>query len=186
MNASNKPRQLDTIAQGRHLRLVKRDRWEFVQRTAASGVVIIVAMTPEGNVLFVEQYRAPVDARVIEFPAGLAGDLPGAEDEAMEEAAMRELLEETGYQAERIHRVFVGSSSAGLTDETTTFFLAEDLRRVAPGGGDETEAITLHEVPLSGVDGWLESAAERGCMVGARVYAGLYFLKRRLGSLDGG
>ncbi len=149
MNAGNESRQLETIAQGRHLRLVRRDRWEFVQRTAASGVVIVVAMTPEGNVLFVEQYRAPVDARVIEFPAGLAGDLPGAEDEPLEEAAMRELLEETGYRAERVLRVFVGSSSAGLTDETTTFFLAEDLRKVAPGGGDDSEEITMHEVPLS-------------------------------------
>ena len=106
-------------------------------------------LTEQREVLLVEQFRPPVQAHVIEFPAGLAGDIAGQEHEPLVEAARRELLEETGYEAREIHEVFTGPSSAGLTDECITFLVATGLHKVAAGGGDEHESIVVHAVPLA-------------------------------------
>lgn len=167
---------VETIARGRFLNLMKRGTWEYASRTGAADVVIVVPLTSEGKLIFVEQFRPPVGRRVIEFPAGLAGDDSGREDEALEEAARRELEEETGYRAGRLHHAFTGPSSAGLTDEITTIFLASELERVADGGGVGGEDITVHEVPLVDVDTWLADQRRQGSYVAARVYAGLYLL----------
>ena len=169
--------QTKVIAQTRHLRLVERGGWSFATRPNANGVVCIVALTDEGKVLLVEQHRPPVDCKVIELPAGLAGDLPSLPDEALEVAASRELLEETGYRAKHLRRRAVVTSSAGLTDEVVTMFVAEGLEKIAPGGGDEREEIVVHEVPLTEVDNWLARAATTGKLIDGRVYAGLYFLR---------
>jgi ADP-ribose pyrophosphatase len=167
------------IAEGRFATLLSRDGWEFVRRKNASGIVLIIAMTPESKVLFVEQFRPPVAARVIELPAGLAGDIQGQEDEDLAVAAHRELEEETGYRAEHMERITEGPISAGLSDELITIFLGKNLERVGPGGGDESEDITIHEVPLSDVNEWLESQQRSGVLVDPKVYAGLYFLATR-------
>ena len=108
----------EVLASGRFLRLVRRDGWEWAERTNTSGVVVIAALTPAGEVLLVEQERLPVGARVLEMPAGLAGDVAGAEDEALAEAARRELVEETGWDAERMEEVTSGPVSAGMTSES--------------------------------------------------------------------
>lgn len=167
----------DLLYESRYLRLLRRGTWEYAQRVTAKGVVIIAAMTPERKVLLVEQFRPPVNVRVIELPAGLAGDVAGAEDEALLEAARRELLEETGYEAATLRHLCDCTTSAGLTDETAALFLAEGLRKVAPGGGDESEDIVVHEVPLSKVDDWLQAKIAAGCLIGTPVFVGLYFLK---------
>ena len=64
-------------------------------------------MTAEDQkLLLVEQYRIPVHAQTIELPAGIIGDEPGGSaDEAHAEAARRELIEETGYEAGNIKMV---------------------------------------------------------------------------------
>ena len=49
--------------------------------------------------LLVEQHRPPVNQTVLELPAGLVGDLSNQPLENLEQAAKRELLEETGYHA---------------------------------------------------------------------------------------
>lgn len=168
----------EIMAEGRFLRLVREDGWEWAERTRISGVVVVAAVTPEGNVLLVEQHRPPVGGRVLEMPAGLAGDIAGQEDEALETAARRELEEETGYTAARIDRITAGPVSAGLTSESLTFFVAHDLRRIGPGGGDASEDIEVHEVPLDEVDEWLAARAREGVPADPKVYAGLYFLRR--------
>ena len=165
----------EIMAEGRYIRLVREGRWEYAQRTNASGVVVILALTPNDEVLFVEQYRVPVGARVIEFPAGLAGDIAGAEDEALSLAAARELEEETGWRAGRVEILTSGPVSAGMTSEILTFFRAYDLVRVSDGGGDETEDIVVHAVPLADVRQWLEQKRTDGVMADPKVYAGLFF-----------
>jgi ADP-ribose pyrophosphatase len=121
----------------------------------------------------VEQFRAPMDARVIELPAGLA-DVIDDRDEPLEEAARRELLEETGYQARQLVRLFHGPASPGLTSEDMTFFLAGDVQRVGPGGGDGHESIRVHAVPLPDVERWLQQRSTEGYLVDVKIYAGLY------------
>jgi len=139
---------------------------------------LIAAVTPEQNVILVEQYRIPVGARTLELPAGIIGDEPGESDESHAAAARRELLEETGYEAEEMEEVVSGPSSSGLTSERVTLFLARNLKRVGEGGGIENENITVHEVPLSNVHTWLVAKAKTGVLIDPKVYAGLYFLSQ--------
>ncbi len=166
------------LCEGRFLRLVKCGRWEYADRTNSSGAAVIVAITTEGNLLLIEQYRIPVARRVIELPAGLAGDIPGHESEALATAAKRELLEETGYEAKRVTQLASGPPTAGLASEIVTFFLARDVRRVSAGGGDGHEEIQVHEVPLADAGKWLEQKATAGLLIDPKVYAGLYFATR--------
>jgi nicotinamidase/pyrazinamidase len=167
------------LAETSHLRLVRRNRWDFVQRHGATGVVTIAAVTADNRLLLVEQYRTPVDKRVVELPAGLAGD-DGDAEESLVTAARRELLEETGYEADDLQVAFEGPSSAGLTDEVVTFFVASRLRRTGSGGGTANEQITIYEVALEELDSWLHDRAAAGCLIDARLYTGVYLLRRFL------
>jgi ADP-ribose pyrophosphatase len=170
----NQQRDVEIIAETDHLRLVRRHGWEYVERKDICGIVAIVAVTSRGELLLVEQYRPPVDGCVIELPAGLAGDVLGEEEESLETAARRELLEETGYQAQKMVHLFHGPPSAGITSEELTFFLAEGLELVAAGGGDASEDITVHAVPLDRLAGWLKEQARLGKRIDVKVYAGLH------------
>lgn len=171
------PEPIRELWTGRHLDMVARGRWEFVRRKNTSGVVGIIAVTDAGRLVLIEQYRPPVGRRVVEVPAGLAGDLPGAQDESMIAAARRELLEETGYEAAEVSLLMEGISSAGLTDESVTLMLARGLKKVGPGGGDDTEDITVHEVPLEEVHAFVCGRLAAGATVDFKVYAGLYLLQ---------
>ena len=163
-----------TLWEGRYLNLVMRGSWEYVERRNITGIVCLVAVTDDRKLVLVEQYRPPVGKRVIELPAGLVGDVPGAEAEALETAARRELLEETGYRAGRLERLFDGAPSAGLCDEHITFFLATGLEKVGAGGGDDSEDIAVHEVPLAGLLDWLRARQAGGAIVDAKIFSPLY------------
>ncbi len=167
------------MASGKYLRLIRRGHWEYAERTGSIGAVTIVAVTPEQELLLVEQYRIPLSAGVIELPAGLSGDIAGEEHEALAAAARRELLEETGYEAAEMHWLTTGPTSAGLANEVVSFFLARGLIRVHDGGGDANENITVHRVPLASADDWLAAHAAEGRQIDPKIYAGLYFLQRQ-------
>jgi ADP-ribose pyrophosphatase len=164
------------LCTGKFLSLIREGHWEYVNRVNASGAAIIVAVTPEQKLLLVEQFRIPCHARTIELPAGITGDHPEAKDETQTAAARRELLEETGWWAETMRPLTTGPASSGLTSEQVTFFLATGLQRRGAGGGVGHESITVHEVPVKEVEGWLQAAEFRGALVDPKVYAGLYFL----------
>src|SRR5688500_16928283 len=118
------------LASGKFLRLVRRGRWEYADRVNSSGAVVIVAVTDDGRLVLTEQHRLPLDRRVIELPAGLAGDEPGQSDEDFSLAARRELLEETGYECREMIELMTGPTSAGLSTEIVTMFLARGLSKV--------------------------------------------------------
>ena len=165
---------MNIIAEGRHVRLVHRNGWEYAERVGVSGVVLIVAVNEDRELILVEQHRPPVDTSVIELPAGLAGDIPGEEDEALSRAASRELVEETGYEATEIKWLADAPPTAGMCSETATYFHATGLRRVGPGGGDDSEDITVHHVPLTSLRSWLKERQEEGRLVATSVFAGLF------------
>src|SRR3954466_1309706 len=142
---------IKTLYAGKHLAMVAMGKWEFVTRMTKNPAVAIVAITDDERVVLVEQFRIPAGEPVIEIPAGLSGDTPGTEGEPLLESAKRELLEETGYKASRWTELGRGYSSPGLSDELIAVFLAEDLAKVEPGGGDSQEKITIHEVPITGL-----------------------------------
>ncbi len=174
--------KIEVVAEAKHLRIVQRGTWEYAERRNISGIVAIVALTAKRELVLIEQFRPPVDRRVVELPAGLVGDVPGQEDESFESAAERELLEESGYQAKELTRLFHGPSSAGMSNEDITFYLARDVERVAAGGGDESEEITVHVVPLETVPSWLVGQAQAGKLVDLKVYAGLFAVREEIGA----
>jgi ADP-ribose pyrophosphatase len=166
------------LGEGKYLRLWDRDGWEYVERHSVRGIVAIIAITDDRRLVLVEQLRPALDARVIELPAGLVGDLAGAEHEDLAMAARRELLEETGYAAERMELIFHGPLSSGLSSSLITFYRAYGLKKVHAGGGDETEDIVVHEVPLAEADVWLAAQRARGYHVDPRLYVALYLAAR--------
>ena len=165
------------LCKGKYLDLIREDNWEYVKRTNCNGVVVIVPMTKDRKVILVEQFRKPVKARVIEFPAGLVNDKALQDSESLETAARRELLEETGYEAGHLTLMAGGPVSSGLSAEVVTFYRALDVIKKGPGGGDETESIEVHEVLLEEAERWFREMEQKGRLVDPKVYAGLYFLK---------
>jgi ADP-ribose pyrophosphatase len=170
------PHPRTTLFTGKFLALIKEGHWEYADRTHATDAVLILAVTAEQKMLLVEQYRIPVHARTIEFPAGIIGDEPGGANETHADAARRELLEETGYAAAQMEPLMTGPSCSGLTSERVTLFFASGLRRAGQGGGVAHEDIVVHEIPVAEVAAWLKTKAETGILIDPKVYAGLFFL----------
>jgi ADP-ribose pyrophosphatase len=163
--------------EGKWLRMVRKGSWEYVERTNANGIsVVIVAATPAGKLLFVEQTRVPIESKAIEMPAGLVGDSDAGESLLL--AAERELLEETGWRAGRLEYLMTGPSSAGMSNERMAFVRARELVREHDGGGDESEDILVHEVAIAQAPRWLAQKMAEGYEIDAKVWAGLYFLER--------
>ncbi|MGH8105480.1 MAG: NUDIX hydrolase [Arenimonas sp.] len=166
----------DLLYEGHYLRLKKRDNWEYAERTNAGSAVIIVAVTPDDNLLFVEQFRVPLNTNTIEMPAGLVGDLD--ENDTIEAAARRELLEETGWQADEVKVLMIGPSSAGMSTEMIAFARARKLTRIHAGGGDASENITVHEVPVKQAPRWLAQKMAEGYSMDPKLWAGLWLLDK--------
>lgn len=163
----------ELLYEGPWLRMLRRGRWEYVERTNGSGMaVIVVAVTPGRELLLVEQFRVPLQARAIELPAGLVGD----EDDAdtLVDAAHRELVEETGWAATAAEVLLTGPTSAGMSNERIAYVRATGLHRVGDGGGVDGEDITVHAVPLDEVPAWLQRKATEGCEIDLKLWGGLW------------
>ena len=166
----------ETLFEGEWLRLVRIGHWESCERTHAQGMaVIVIAVTPDDEVLFVEQYRVPLGARTIEMPAGLVGD-DRAED-TLAEAARRELIEETGWSPGRVDVLLVGPTSSGMSNERIAFVRALDLTRVGDGGGVDNEDITVHRVPRADAPAWLMRKHAEGFELDLKLWAGLWMIE---------
>ena len=132
----------------------RRATREVVERP---DTVSVLAVDDKGRVLFVRQYRYAVGRETLEIPAGTID--PG---ETPEEAARRELREETGYDCEELEPLITYYPAAGYSTEKMTIYLAKKLVP-APLVGDEesikAEAVAteeacriLTEQPLVGAD----------------------------------
>ena len=146
-----------------------------MRRVNANGAVMIVAVTEDGVLLLVEEYRVHLHALTIGLPAGISGD---EGEESTLQSARRELEEETGYRADAWTYLFTGPSSPGLTTEMVSFYLAEGLHQISEGGGVAHENITVHRIPLPLVHGWLMDQTGQGKVVDPKIFMGLYFLSR--------
>jgi ADP-ribose pyrophosphatase len=169
------PQPHKVVWEGKYLRVKVCGNWEYAERPNSPAGIVIIAVTPEGNLLLTEQYRVPMAKNVIELPAGLSGDESYGGEEFVT-AAKRELLEETGYEAADWQQLAGGPPSAGFSNEQVVFFLAKNLRKVASGGGHGSEKILIHHVPCKDVPRWLHQQAHDGLSIDPKIYAGLYFL----------
>ena len=166
-----------TLYEGDWLRLVRIDHWESCERTHGQGMaVIVIAVTPDDEVLFVEQFRVPLGSRTIEMPAGLVGD-DHAQD-TLEDAARRELIEETGWSPGKVEVLLVGPTSSGMSNERIAFVRARDLTKVGEGGGVDNENITVHTVPRSEAPRWLMQKHAEGFELDLKLWAGLWMIER--------
>ena len=177
MNTSD-PRRV--LAQGKYLRLVAQSGWEWVERTNASGAAVIAAVTDDACLVLVEQYRIPMQCRVLDLPAGLVGDDPGAASEPMIDAARRELYEETGFEGDDWQFAVSGPASPGLATEVYSLFVVRGVKKTGPGGGDARENIEVHVMPLAELDAWLAAKRQNGVMIDPKIYLGRCFLGRPL------
>jgi len=153
--------------EGKYLRIVRVGRWEFVERCSGVHAVVILA-EHDGKVILVEQPRTPLGERnCLELPAGLVGDEdPSA---TVEDTAIKELEEETGFTAERIEVIGEFYSSPGMVAESYTLVRAHGLRRVGEGGGTEHENIEVHLVPRDDIPAFVERKRAEGCGIDTKM-----------------
>lgn len=162
------------LSEGKFLGLYARGHWEYAARTNCTGAVGILPITDDHELILVEQFRIPLQAHVIEIPAGLAGDESEFSDESLAQTAARELLEETGYRAAKITPLISSPTSPGMTTEMVSFFAATQLTREHNGGGTEHEDIIVHRVPIAELDSWLEHQQANDRLVDVKIHACLY------------
>jgi ADP-ribose pyrophosphatase len=152
--------------EGKFVRALKRDKWEYASRTNNITAVVILAEY-EGKVILVDQPRVPPDCRCIELPAGLVGDNdPGA---TVESTAIKELEEETGFTAERVERLGEFYASPGMVSEGFTLVRAHGVRKIGEGGGDENEDINVHLVPRAEIPNFVVQKRAEGFGVDVKL-----------------
>ena len=169
--------EIETLFETKWIGVYRIGTWDFVKRPHSGEAVGILAITPENEIVLVEQMRIPVGNRVIEIPAGMIGDEPEFFGESVEETAARELMEETGYRAGKMEFLIRAPSSPGLSSEFMSIFLATELIRETDGGGTEHEDITVHHIPIAGLREWLAAKQSEGLNIDARLHAALWLAK---------
>ncbi len=164
----------ETLFESRWLGLYRIGNWEFARRPDSDAAVGILAITPQREIVLVEQFRIPMGKSVIEIPAGLVGDEPEFHGESLAATAARELLEETGYRAGKVTPLLSSPTSAGMTSEFTHLFHATELTREHDGGGVAGEKITVHHVPLDGLRAWSAGQEAAGKLIDFKIHAALW------------
>jgi ADP-ribose pyrophosphatase len=152
--------------EGKYIRVVREGRWEFVERCGGIQAVVIVAEY-DGRMVLIEQPRAPLGNRnCIELPAGLVGD---EDDKGVEETAIKELEEETGFTADRIEVIGEFFSSPGMVSEGFTLVRAHGLSRIGDGGGNEHEEIDVHLVTRADIPSFVERKRAEGAAIDTKL-----------------
>ena len=140
--------------------------WEYVKRTNSSqrsDGVEVVAFLDKKFLVAVAVYRYPVDAFVLEFPAGLMD----SEDSEPLETALRELKEETGYSARPQDLVFEGPmiyTDSWKSTESTKYIVLnlDSAQNPNPAQSlDSEEIIKVELIPLKNLASELQDLAQR-------------------------
>jgi 8-oxo-dGTP pyrophosphatase MutT (NUDIX family) len=137
------------------------------------GAVVVVPLLDRRTVVLVRQFRAAVDAELLEVPAGKR-DVAG---EAPEATAARELAEEIGYRPGRLRLLARFYNSPGFSDELSHLYLAEELEEVGrEAAGIEEGHMSVHQIDLDAVPGLIAT----GEIVDAKTIIGLTLTREHL------
>lgn len=104
--------------------------------------VNVIALTPDNEVILVEQYRFGIGEPTLEIPGGMVD--PG---ESPDEAVRRELLEETGYRTGSLTELGRVSANPAIQNNYTWCYLAENCRYEGADNPDPHEYIEVHKTP---------------------------------------
>ncbi len=170
--------EITELARGNFLRLAKRGRWEFVSRINCTGVVTAIPLTEDNELVLVKQFRIPINKETLEFPSGLIGDEVTEAAEDAVTAAERELFEESGYGAGNFKFLGQSAVSPGLTDETVSYVLATELKKIGMGGGVGDEHITVLTVPIEEIDSFLAENRAKGIIIDRKLEGGIRELEK--------
>ena len=179
----------ETLWEGSFLRAVKLiyedkngslRKWEAVERVNCEGIVAIVPVTSEGELILIRQFRPVLNNYVIEFPAGL-----NDRGESLAEAARRELIEETGQTTGEVIFLAEGPISSGLSTEMLTVFLAKGIGPASPEmlkrfPSDESEDIEIIRTPAADIHETLKNFREKGDFIDIKIYGLLELAKKHL------
>ena len=137
------------------------------------GAVTVVPVHRDGTVTLVRQYRAAVDAMVLEIPAGTRDK----DDESLEATARRELAEEAGLEASHWELLIGTWNTPGVSDQHTTIYLATGLSpcQSRPDGIEE-RYMTVETVRLADLDDLVAA----GSLKDETTVLGLYLARDRL------
>ncbi len=137
---------------------VREDRYRLEPAGAERDFVVldspdwvnVVALTDDGRVVLIRQYRHGIQRVTLEIPGGMvdAGESPQA-------AAVRELQEETGYVAGRVKFLGRVSPNPAIQNNSCHSFLAEDCRLTASPRPDPFERIEVLTRPLDEIPGMI-------------------------------
>jgi ADP-ribose pyrophosphatase len=153
----------EVMWQGKYIRAVKRGRWEYVSRVGDIRAVVIFAEF-EGKVILIDQTRIALGRRCLELPAGLVGDEdPNA---TVEETAVKELEEETGYTASSVERLGDFYASPGMLSEGFTLVRALGVR---PTGVAHEEDIVVHLVARADIPAFIEQKRAEGMAIDVKL-----------------
>ena len=132
------------------------------------GAVMIIPVFENGDVLVERQYRYPMRKVFVEFPAGKkdAGEAPL-------ETAQRELLEETGYTAQRYTHITDIHNALAYCDEVIHFYIAEDLHDSGQQKLDDNEFVQVMRVPLVELMNWIR----QGWVPDVKTQLGAFWLQ---------
>ena len=165
MNLDDLP-PVEVMWEGKFVRALRRGKWEYASRARDIRAVVILAEY-DGKVILVDQPRAGPDCRCVELPAGLVGDTDP--DATIEDTAIKELEEETGFTAERVERLGDFYSSPGMLAESFTLVRLHGVRKIGEGGGDESEDINVHLVARADIANFLEQKRAEGFGIDVRL-----------------
>lgn len=171
------------ILESRHLHEhVRIDKCELPDGRVIDGFVIeygdwvnVVALTRDGQVVLVRQYRHGAQKVILELPGGVMD----SEDDSPLEAARRELLEETGYASENFIQIGCVYPNPANQTNRIYFFLVLDARKVGSQSLDETEEI---EVVLKSLEEVI-AMAKNGELLQSMQVSAVFFTLAYLGRI---
>ena len=146
---------------------------EYIRHPGASS---IIALTDEGEVVLLRQFRYPMHRAFIEFPAGKID-----QGEQPFDTAKRELLEETGYLAREWTELTTIHNAIGYADERIVLYLAEGLE---PGTQklDDNEFVEVFTAPLDDLMRWIAA----GEVTDVKTVIGAFFVQKLLAGRGSG